>query len=103
VGLKLNGIHQLLVYAHYFNLLEDNTNITSKIPEIVTDASKKNGLEVETTKYLYTCMLLSRHKNTGQNLDMKIANRSFENVAQFKYLVTIVTDQILSDLRFSRR
>jgi hypothetical protein len=38
-------------------------------------------------------MLLSRHQNAGQNHDMKIANRSFENVAQFKYLGTTVTNQ----------
>jgi hypothetical protein len=36
-------------------------------------------------------MLLSRHQNTVQNNDMKTANRSFENVAQFKYLGTTVT------------
>jgi hypothetical protein len=31
-------------------------------------------------------MLLSRHQNAGQNHDMKMTNRSFDNVAQFKYL-----------------
>jgi hypothetical protein len=31
-------------------------------------------------------MLLSRHQNAGQNHDMKIANRSFENVTQYKYV-----------------
>jgi hypothetical protein len=30
-------------------------------------------------------VLLSRHQNVGQNRDIKIANRSFENVSQFKY------------------
>jgi hypothetical protein len=35
-------------------------------------------------------MLLSRHQNAGQNHDIKIANRSFDNVAQFKYLGTTV-------------
>jgi hypothetical protein len=29
-------------------------------------------------------MLLSRHHNVGQNRDIKIANKSFENVSQFK-------------------
>jgi hypothetical protein len=38
-------------------------------------------------------MLLSRHQNVGQNWDIKIANRSFENVSQFKYLGTAVTNQ----------
>jgi hypothetical protein len=31
-------------------------------------------------------MLLSRHQNAGQNHNIKIDDRSFENVAQLKYL-----------------
>jgi hypothetical protein len=31
-------------------------------------------------------MSLSRHQNAGQNLDLKISNRSFKNVSQFIYL-----------------
>jgi hypothetical protein len=40
-------------------------------------------------------MLLPCHQNVGQNQDIKIANRSFENVSQFKYLETTVTNQNL--------
>jgi hypothetical protein len=40
-------------------------------------------------------MLLSRHQNVGRNRDLKIANRSFKNVPQFKYLRTTVTNQNL--------
>jgi hypothetical protein len=40
-------------------------------------------------------MLLSHHQNIGQNQDIKIANRSFENVSQFKYLGTTVTNHNL--------
>jgi hypothetical protein len=40
-------------------------------------------------------MLPSRHQNTGQNHDIKIAYRHFENVAQFKYLRMTVTNQNL--------
>jgi hypothetical protein len=47
-------------------------------------ASKEVGLEVNTEKIKY--MLLSRHQNAGQNHDIKIADRCFEKVAQFKYL-----------------
>jgi hypothetical protein len=32
------------------------------------------------------------HQNAGQTQDMKIANRSFENVSQFNYLGTTVTN-----------
>jgi hypothetical protein len=46
---------------------------------------------VVTTKY----MLLSHHQNIGQNRDIKIANRSLENVSQFRYLGTTETNQNL--------
>jgi hypothetical protein len=57
------------------------------------DVSKEVGLEINVDKTKY--MLVSRHQNVGQNQDIKIANRSFENVSQFKYLGTTVTDQNL--------
>jgi hypothetical protein len=93
VGLKLNGTHQLLAYADDLNLLGDNIDTIKKNTETLIDASKEVGLEmnVEKTKY----MLLSRHQNVGQNRDIIIANRSFENVSQFKYLGTTVTNQNL--------
>ncbi|PNF37847.1 hypothetical protein B7P43_G07411, partial [Cryptotermes secundus] len=40
-------------------------------------------------------MLLSRHQNAGQNHDIKIGNRYFENVPQFRYLRTTITDRNL--------
>jgi hypothetical protein len=91
VGLKLNCIHQLLVYADDVNLLGDNIDTIKKNIEISIDASKEVGLEVNTEKTKY--MLLSRHQNVRQNHDMKIANRCFENVAQFRILGTITTNQ----------
>jgi hypothetical protein len=48
-------------------------------------------------------MLLSRHQNVGQNRDIKIANRSFENASQFKYLGTTVTSQNLIQEEIKRR
>jgi hypothetical protein len=52
--------------------------------ETLMDTSKDVGLEVKTAKTKN--MSLSRHQKAGQNHDTKIANRSFENMAQFKYL-----------------
>jgi hypothetical protein len=40
-------------------------------------------------------VLLSRHQNEGQNRNVKIANRCFENVAQFRYFGTSVENQNL--------
>jgi hypothetical protein len=50
------------------------------------EAGKEIGLEVNTEKTKY--MLLSRQQNTGQNRDIKVGNRCFGNVEQFKYLGT---------------
>jgi hypothetical protein len=40
-------------------------------------------------------MLVSRDQNVGQNRDIKVGNKSFENVSQFKYLGTTATNQKL--------
>jgi hypothetical protein len=40
-------------------------------------------------------MLLFHHQNAGQNLDIEIADRSFENMAQFRYLGMAITNQNL--------
>jgi hypothetical protein len=61
--------------------------------ETLIDASKEVGLEVNTEKTKY--MLLSRHQNAGQNYDIKIASRCFENVAKFRYLGTTIRSQNL--------
>jgi hypothetical protein len=102
VGLKLNGGHQLLVYANDVNLLGDNIGVdtTKKNKETLTDASKEVGLEVNTEKTKY--MLLSRHQNAGQSYDIKITNRCFENVAKFRYLGTTITNQNLIQVVIKR-
>jgi hypothetical protein len=48
-------------------------------------------------------MLLSRHQNAGQNHGMKLANRSYENSAQFKSFGTTVTNQYLIQEEMKRR
>jgi hypothetical protein len=101
VGLKLNGTHQLLVYADDLNLLGDNVDSIKKNIETLIDASKEVGLEVNIEKTKY--MLLSRRQNIGQNHDIKIPDRCFENVAQFKYLGTTITNQNLIQEEIKRR
>jgi hypothetical protein len=64
-----------------------------KNTETLIGASKKVGQEVNAEKTKYTRVFLSRHQNSGQKYEIKIAKRSFENVAQFRYFGTTVTDQ----------
>jgi hypothetical protein len=40
-------------------------------------------------------VLMSHHQNAGKNHNIKIANRSFENVAVFRYLGMTITNQNL--------
>jgi hypothetical protein len=93
VGLTLNGTHQLLAYADDVNLLGDNMDTIKKNTDTIFDASKEVGLEINIEKTKY--MLLSSHQSVSQNWDMKIGDRSFDNVSQFKHLGMTVTNKNL--------
>jgi hypothetical protein len=93
VGLKLNGTHQLLVYADDVNLLGDNVDTMKKNTEALIGASKEVGLEVNTEKTKY--MLISRHQNAEQNNNIMIANRYFENMAKIRYFGMTAINQNL--------
>jgi hypothetical protein len=101
MGMKLNGTHQLLAYADDVNLLGDNIHTINKNTEILIDASKEVGLDVNVEKTKY--MLVSGDQNAGQNREIKIGNRSFENLSQFTYLGTTVTNQNLIQEEILRR
>jgi hypothetical protein len=89
--LKLKGTRQLLAYADGFKIVGENIDTVQKNTEALLDASNEVGLEVnpEETRY----MLMSRNLNIGQKSSIKIANRSFEDVAKFEYLGTTLKDQ----------
>jgi hypothetical protein len=91
VGLELDGTHQLLVYADDIKLLGDSVNTIKENKEALLEASRDIGLEIDAEKTKY--MVMSRHSNSGQNQNIRIANESFENVAKFKYLGTKLTYQ----------
>jgi hypothetical protein len=78
--------NQLLVYADDINLLSHNINTITEDTETLLEVSRDIGLEInaENTKY----MIMSRHLKSGQNQNIRMANKSFASVAKFKYLGT---------------
>jgi hypothetical protein len=80
-----------LVYAYDVNLLGDSVNTIKGNSETPLEASRDIGLEINAEKTKY--MIMSRHSNSGQNQNVRIANGSFQRVAKFKYLGTTLTSQ----------
>jgi hypothetical protein len=59
--------------------------------ETLLEASRDTDLEINAEKTKY--MIMTRHPNSGQNQNIRIANESSENVATFKCLGTTLTNQ----------
>jgi hypothetical protein len=55
-GLKLNGTHQLLVYADYVNILGGSVHSIKENAEALLVASQEIGLEVNADKTKYKVM-----------------------------------------------
>jgi hypothetical protein len=89
-GLKLNGTQQLLTYADD-SIVGENIDTINENTETLLNAIMEIGLEVNPEKTKY--MLMSRSQKIGQKHSTKLANRSFEYAAKFKYLGTTLTNQ----------
>ena len=68
-GLKLNGTHQLLVYADDVNILGGSIHTTKKNTDTIVVASKETGLEVNADKTTY--MVMPWNQNAGQSHNIK--------------------------------
>ncbi|KAJ4444915.1 hypothetical protein ANN_06714 [Periplaneta americana] len=89
-GLELNGLHQLLVYADDMNMLGENPQAIRENTEILFEANKAIGLEVNPEKTKY--MIMSCGQNIVRNRNIKIGDLSFEEVKKFRYLGATVTN-----------
>jgi hypothetical protein len=79
----------------------ENIHAIKKNAEALLQASKEVGLEVNTEKT--KCIVISRHQNALQNHTLLTANKSFENMAKFKYLGLTVTNQNCIYVEIKRR
>jgi len=84
--LKLNGTHQLLVYANDINILGRSIHTIKKNIESFVVASKQTGIEVIADKTVY--LAVSQDQKAVENHNRKTDNKSFERVKQFRYFKT---------------
>ena len=89
-GLKLNGTHQLLIYADGVYVVGGSVHTIKKNTDFVV-ASKEIGLAANAEKI--KCMSMYGEQNAGQKDDIKIDNSSFEKAEQFRHLGTTLTNQ----------
>jgi len=87
-GVKLNGTHQLLVYADDVNVLGESVLTVKKNTETMLVSSEEIDLEVKADKTKY--MVMFRNQNAGRCRNINLDNRSFRRVEEFKYLGTTV-------------
>jgi hypothetical protein len=90
-GMKLNGTHQLLVYADDVNILCGSIHSLKKNAEALVVASKGIGREVNADKAKY--MVVSQDQIGVQSQNEKLDDSSLERVEDFKYLGTTLTNQ----------
>ena len=75
---------QLISFVRSIHTLKENA-------EALVAATREIGLEVSADKTKY--MVMSRGQNAGRIHSVRIDNRTFESVEEFKYLGTTLTNQ----------
>jgi hypothetical protein len=88
--LKLNGTHQLLVYADDVKCIGWKRTYYKKTLALVV-GSKEIGLEVNADKTNH--MVMSRDQNAGRSHSVKTDNCSFDGMEVCKYLVIALTNK----------
>jgi hypothetical protein len=82
--MEVNETLHLLDYADDISILGENIDTVRENTEVLLEARREVGLEVNTEKTKY--MVTSRHQNACQNHSLLIDNKSYENLIKFRYL-----------------
>ena len=75
-------VYICLIYADDVNILGGRAHTVKENAEALLVATKEIGLEVNADKTKY--MVMSRNRNAGRGLSVKIDNNSIERVEEFK-------------------
>jgi hypothetical protein len=96
---KLNGTHQILVYADDVNIGGRSVHTVKEKAKALVVASNEIGLVVNVDKTKY--MVMSGDQNSGRSHSIKTDNIFSERVEEFKFLGRNVTDQnyILEEIK----
>jgi hypothetical protein len=83
-----------LAYADDVNLLGDDINTIKRNAEVLLEAGRQVGLEVNSEKTKY--MLVSRHQKTGGQNYLRVANKSFERLEVLRHqgVIALMTEAV---------
>jgi valyl-tRNA synthetase len=84
-----------VVYVDDDDMLDGSVHTIKKNIEILVNASKETGLEVNAD--IPTYMVTSRDQNVRRIYSIKTHNSSFERVEQFKYLGTTLNQNSIQE------
>ena len=82
--MKLNGTHQLLVYADDVNILGGSIQDVKVNAEALIAATSEIGMEESADKIKY--MVMSRDQKAGRIQTVRIDNIIYKRVEEFIYL-----------------
>jgi len=90
-GLKLNDMHQLLVYSDDVKILGGSVRTIKENAEALVVVSKQIGLGINADETKY--MILSRDQDARRSHSIKIENSSFESAEELEKMGTTLTNQ----------